>query len=47
MYQKLLETEKYYPDAKVFRKALIHLTEDSYKVIKLNDMPNEIEAILL
>ena len=46
LYEKMLIDEKYYPEFKGYRKALVHVRESFGKVVKVDDYENEIERIL-
>ena len=46
LYEKILIDEKYYPEFKGYRKALVHVKESSGKVVKVDDYDDEIERIL-
>jgi ATP-dependent exoDNAse (exonuclease V) beta subunit len=46
LYCKLLKEENYYPEAKGYRKALLHIRPGISKVIKVIDYPDEVEKLL-
>lgn len=46
LYQFLLDREGYFPDAKGFRRALIHLTPDSVLPVKIKDYTFEIKEMI-
>ena len=46
LYEKILIDEKYYPEFKGYRKALVHVRESFGKVVKVDDYKSEIERIL-
>lgn len=46
LYQHILIRERYYPQAKGYRRALIHLTPDNVRPIKLDDHNYEIKELI-
>jgi ATP-dependent exoDNAse (exonuclease V) beta subunit len=46
LYEKMLIDEKYYPEFKGYRKALVHVRESFGKVVKVDDYNEEIERML-
>ena len=47
LYEKILIDEKYYPEFKGYRKALVHVRESFGKVVKVNNYDEEIECLML
>lgn len=47
LYEKILIDEKYYPEFKGYRKALVHVKESFGKIVKVNDYNEEIECLML
>ena len=47
LYEKMLIDEKYYPEFKGYRKALIHVKESFGKIVKVNNYVEEIECLIL
>jgi ATP-dependent exoDNAse (exonuclease V) beta subunit len=47
LYEKILIDEKYYPEFKGYRKALVHIRELSGKVVKVDNYAEEIECLML
>ena len=47
LYEKMLIDEKYYPEFKGYRKALVHVKEAFGKVVKVDDYESEIELLTL
>ena len=47
LYEKILTDEKYYPEFKGYRKALVHVKESFGKVVKIDDYAEEIECLML
>lgn len=47
LYEKILIDEKYYPEFKGYRKALVHVKESFGKVVKVDDYVEEIECLML
>ena len=47
LYEKILVDEKYYPEFKGYRKALVHVKESFGKVVKVDDYNEEIECLML
>jgi ATP-dependent exoDNAse (exonuclease V) beta subunit len=46
LYEKMLIDEKYYPEFKGYRKALVHVKESFGKVVKVNNYAEEIERLI-
>ncbi len=47
LYEKILVDEKYYPEFKGYRKALVHVRESFGKVVKIKNYNEEIECLML
>jgi hypothetical protein len=47
LYEKMLIDEKYYPEFKGYRKALVHVRESFGKVVKVDNYDEEIECLML
>ena len=47
LYEKILIDEKYYPEFKGYRKALVHVRESFGKVVKVDDYDEEIECLMI
>lgn len=47
LYEKILVDEKYYPEFKGYRKALVHVRESFGKVVKVDNYVEEIECLML
>jgi len=45
-YEYVLKTENYFPGVNGYKRALIHLKEDDYEIIPLEDYSNEIKELL-
>jgi len=46
IYERIMREEKYYPEGTVYRRGLIHLTEDGPKWYRVGDMQTEVEDLL-
>lgn len=47
LYEKILTDEKYYPEFKGYRKALVHVREAFGKVVKVDNYDEEIECLMI
>ncbi len=47
LYEKMLIDEKYYPEFKGYRKALVHVRESFGKIVKVDNYDEEIECLML